>query len=177
MARQKAFSQDGEVNGRSVQSIIDGVGQFSATYEKRAREILSNNGIEDPQPGTWFAMEDYLNAFSELSETVGPKTVSKIGKEIPNVVEWPPEIDSVSAALNGLDDVYQMNHRGGEIGYYDFEKTGDKEGEMECKNPYPPELDEGIITAIVEKFSDGTPFVSVEQVEERGDTLVYSVSW
>ncbi len=169
-----------EVDGRAVSSIVQGVGSFSGAYEQRALTILEENGIPEPQPGDWYSMEAYLAAFDELMRTVGPKTVTKIGKKIPEVVEWPPEVDSVAGGLSALDDVYQMNHRGGDIGYYEFKKTGEAEGEIVCVNPYPPELDEGLISGVTKKFNDGG-YTRVEEIE-RGTVddvqkVTYSVAW
>lgn len=176
MPEYEAFNSEAEVNGRSVRSIIEGVGQFSSAYKDRALEILENHGLPEPEEGEWYSMQAYLDAFAELADTVGPRTVTKIGSEIPNVVDWPPEVQTVEDAMHALDDVYQMNHRGGEIGYYDFEKTGDSGGIMECKNPYPPELDEGLIQSAAEKFSGEGAFVRVEQTSE-GTTRTYQISW
>lgn len=176
MPKYKAFSSGAEVNGRTVQSIVEGVGQFSSAYKKRALDILENHGLPEPEPGTWYPLQSYLDAFEELTDTIGPKTVKKIGTEIPDLIEWPPEVDSVEAAMAGLDDAYNMNHRGDDIGYYEFEKTGDSEGTMECRNPYPPELDEGLLKGMGEKFSGPGSFVRVEQTSE-GTTRTYDVSW
>ncbi|MFC7082439.1 hypothetical protein [Halorussus caseinilyticus] len=176
MPEYKAFSSEAEVNGRSVQSIVEGVGQFSSAYKERALEILANHGLPEPTEGEWYSMQSYLDAFAELVDTVGPKTVTKIGSEIPNVVEWPEDVETVEDGMHALDDVYQMNHRGGEIGYYEFERTGDSGGIMECKNPYPPELDEGLIQAVAEKFSGEGAFVRIEQTSE-GETRTYQISW
>lgn len=176
MPQYEAFSAQAEVNGRSVRSIVEGVGQFSSTYKKRSLKILDNHGLPEPEPGTWYSMQGYLDAFEELADTVGPKTIKKIGSEIPNVVEWPPEVETVEEAMESLDDVYQMNHRGGEVGYYDFEKTGETGGVMECKNPYPPSLDEGLLEAVADKFSEEGSFVRVEQTSE-GTTRTYQISW
>lgn len=176
MPQYEAFIQEAEVNGRSVRSIVEGVGQFSSAYEERALEILDNHGLPEPEEGEWYSMQAYLDAFAELADTVGPKTVTKIGSEIPYLVDWPPGVETVEEAMGSLDDVYQMNHRGGEIGYYDFEMTGDSGGVMECKNPYPAELDEGLLKAVAEKFSEECAFVRVEQTSE-GTTRTYQISW
>lgn len=176
MAQQQAFSTDGEVSGQTVQSIVEGVGQFSSAYEQRALDILGNHGLPDPDPEEWYSWAAYLDAFDELLDSVGPKTVTKIGSEIPHLVDWPPEVETVKEAMDDLDDQYQQTHRGDTIGYYDFEKTGDGEGRMECKNPYPPVLDEGILKATAEKFSDEGAFVRVERVED-GVVSVFEISW
>ncbi|EFW89801.1 hypothetical protein ZOD2009_21502 [Haladaptatus paucihalophilus DX253] len=168
-----------EVEGRAVSSIVRGVGSFSDAYERRALSILEENGIPKPQPGEWYPMESYLDAFDKLAETVGPRTVTKIGTKIPDVVEWPSAVDSVESALSSVDDVYQMNHRGGEVGYYEFEKTGETEGRMVCVNPYPPELNRGLITGVVETWGDEDADVeAVFRGSRDGMQLVtYVVSW
>jgi len=176
MAQQKAFSRDGEVSGQTVRSVVDGVAQFSSAYEDRALNILDNHGLPEPDEDDWYSWGAYIDAFEELADTVGPKTVTKIGSEIPGLVDWPPTVDSVEGGLAALDEQYQNTHRGDEIGYYDFEKTGDNGGVMECKNPYPAALDEGLLKATAEKFSDDGAFVRIEQTSE-GKTRTYQISW
>lgn len=176
MPQYEAFSEDAEVNGRSVRSVVEGVGQFSSAYKERTLNILDNHGLPEPEEGEWYSMQAYLDAFEELSDTVGPKTVTKIGSEIPSVVDWPPEVGTVEEALTSLDDVYRMNHRGEDLGYYEFEPTGDASGVMECRNPYPPELDEGLLKGVAEKFSDDGAFVRVEQTSE-GVERAFDISW
>jgi len=176
METQKAFSTDGEVSGQTVRSVVEGVGQFSTTYKDRALGILDDHGLPEPEEDEWYSWGAYIDAFEELADTVGPKTVTKIGSEIPGLVDWPPTIDSVEGALEALDQQYQNTHRGDEIGYYDFEKTGDRGGVVECKNPYPSSLDEGLLKATAEKFSDDGAFVRVEQTSE-GEVSTFQISW
>lgn len=176
MPAQMAVSKEAEVNGRTVRSVVDGVGQFSETHKKRTLDILEDHGLPEPEPGEWYPWQAYVDAFEELVDTIGPNTVSMIGSEIPELVEWPPTIDSVEAAMAAVDEQYKMNHRGGDIGYYDFEKTGDGEGTMECKNPYPPALDEGILEAVAKKFSDDGSFVRVEKTSD-GEVSTFEISW
>lgn len=175
MAEQKAFSRDGEVSGQTVRSVVEGVGQFSTTYKDRALDILDDHGLPEPEEDEWYSWGAYIDAFEELADTVGPKTVTKIGSEIPDLVDWPPHIDSVEGALAALDEQYQQTHRGDEIGYYEFEKSGDG-GVVESKNPYPAALDEGLLKATAEKFSDDDAFVRVEQTSD-GEVTTFQISW
>lgn len=169
-------SSDAEVSGRTVRSVVEGVGQFSSTYRQRALDILDNHGLPEPEEDEWYSLEAYVEAFDELAETVGPKTVTKIGSEIPSLVEWPPEVETVEDAMNALDEQFRMNHRGDDLGYYEFEKTGDSGGVMECKNPYPSALDEGLLKATAERFSEDGAFVRVEQTED-GEVSTFQISW
>lgn len=177
----EVYDKGVEVNGRAIRSVVEGVASFSELFESMSLEMLENNGIPDPQPGEWYPMQDYLDAFQEIENRVGPNTVEQIGRSIPEVVEWPGGIETVPAAMEQLDDVYQMNHRGGEIGSYEFRMTGAQEGRMECYNPYPCALDRGIVTGIARKFSPEGSLVRVEEVEgcrmDGAETCVYAVKW
>jgi len=85
--------------------------------------------------------------------------------------------------LASIDVAYHMNHRGGEIGPYDFEKTGDRSGKMICPNPYPCDFDMGIIAAVANKFAPEGTFVTVKQDDsqpcrnEGADSCTYLISW
>ena len=67
-----------EVNGETVTSMIDGMGAFRS----RAIQILSENGINNPEPGQWYNQQAWLNAFKTISEKVGRLTLSNIGQKI-----------------------------------------------------------------------------------------------
>lgn len=68
------------------------------------------------------------------------------------MVVFPPEINTIEKGLAAIDIAYHMNHRGGEIGHYKFQSTGNNSGKMVCDNPYPCEFDRGIIEAMAQKF-------------------------
>lgn len=176
MPEHKVVSDDAEVSGQTVRSVVEGVGQFSSAYKQRALDILDSHGLPEPEEDEWYSWQAYIDAFEELADTIGPKTVTKIGSEIPDLVDWPPTVDSVEEAMDALDEQYNATHRGDDIGYYDFEKTGDDGGVMECKNPYPSALDEGLLKATAEKFSDDGAFVRVEQTSD-GEVTTFQISW
>ncbi|USZ67034.1 hypothetical protein NGM10_09860 [Halorussus salilacus] len=182
MVQFETFDDGVEAKGQTIKSMLAGAGDLSSVFEKRMNEMLAENGIEDLQADEWYSNQAYLDSFEAVADSIGEQTVANIGKKIPENAEWPPGIDSVSAGLESIDDAYQMNHRGGEIGYYDFELTGDSEGEIACKNPYPCAMDEGLVTAVAEKFSAEGALVEVEEVGDScrasgGEECVYRVSW
>lgn len=182
MAQFEVFDENVEANGQAIQSMVEGVGELSSVFEKRMKETLSENGIDDPQPGEWYSQQAYLDSFEEVADSIGSQTLTNIGKKIPENAEWPPGIDSVAGGLESIDEAYQMNHRGGEIGHYEFENTGSSEGLVYCKNPYPCDLDRGIVVGVAEKFSPDEALVDIEEESDQcresgGDECVYRVSW
>jgi hypothetical protein len=175
MAQFVAFQNGVEVNGETVLSVVNG-----SPLKDMALDILGRHGIIDPKPGMWYAQQDWLDAFKEISEKIGDGTLLTIGLAIPKNAKFPPEIDNTHAALASIDVAYHMNHRRGDIGSYKYEKTGDNSAKMVCRNPYPCSFDNGIIVAIARKFSLGARVVhdNTQPCRKKGaDCCTYNVMW
>lgn len=176
----QASSPNVEVNGETVNSIIDGMGAFKSTAVK----IMAENGIENPQPGMWYKQQAWLNSFKKISEQVGTSTLNAIGQKIPENANFPPEIDDIFKALSAIDIAYHMNHRNGEIGNYKFQKVDEKSAKIICNNPYPDEFDKGIITAMARRFKPTTSTnvkINIDETQpirtKGGDSTTFLVSW
>ena len=180
MAQFQAFAAGVQVNGETVLSVLNGM----SSHREIAQSILSKNGITDPKPGQWYPQQAWLDAFKDIANRVGATALLAIGKKIPESAQWPPGTDSIEQALALIDIAYHMNHRGGEIGHYQFKSTGDRAGAMLCNNPYPCNLDRGLVDAVARKFkpTDATS-VSVKHDDsqpcrEKGaDACTYLIRW
>lgn len=172
-------SENAETSGIGILSIIEGMGVF----KHNAIRILAKYGIVDPQADGWYSMQAYMDAYKEIATKIGPSTLRVIGKKIPEMVPWPPEIDTIEKVLGALDGAYQMNHRGGDVGHYRFEKTGERSGKMICDNPYPCYLDEGITIGTAKRFAPSGTRVVVRHDksepcrQDGGDRCIYLISW
>lgn len=180
MALFKALAPTVEVNGETVDSILDGMG----AARSKGLEILARHHIKDPKPGQWYKQQDWLDSFKEIAETIGPATLNAIGQKIPENAKFPPAIDTIEKALAAIDMAYHMNHRSGEIGHYTFEKTGEKSGKMTCKNPYPCAFDRGIVEAMAKRFKPKTSlFAQVKHDDSQpcrtkgADSCTYLITW
>lgn len=166
------------VLGANIFSIVDGMGAF----KQKAYDILKSCGIMDPKPDQWYSMQQWLNAFKIIREKLGDATLKVIGSKIPETARLPPQINSVESFLPMLDQAYHMNHRGGEIGHYKFEKTGNKEGILKCNNPYPCAFDYGLIQGFVEKFRESGTIPLVQHDPgtcrmEGSNVCNYHIKW
>jgi len=178
MAQFQTFESGVEVRGKVVVVLLDAMGHF----KRLAIKILEKHGITDVTENSWYPQQAYLDAYREIYETIGAKTLKTIGKQIPEKALWPSGIGTVEEALASIDTAYHMNHRGGEIGKYGFEKTGERSAKMVCHNPYPCPFDHGIIEATANKFASGKR-VKVKHDDtqpcrmKEGESCTYHISW
>lgn len=176
MATFKAFDPNVEVSGASIVIATRSLGED-------AIPILQKHNLYPIDTEGWYKQQDWLNAFSELSEGNFMNLVA-MGMKVPDFAIWPPDINTVHEALASIDVAYHMNHRKGEIGHYHYEKTGESSGRMICRNPYPSDFDYGIIYRTVGKFvaSDNVDFnVQVDRARPTrkldGESCTYLIKW
>ena len=148
MAQFVGFAPAVQVNGETVLAVVQGMG----TAKEKALEILADHNIHNPHWEMWYLQQNWLDAFRDISETLGDDALYAIGMKIPDNAKFPPEIDTIEKALCAIDVAYHMNHCNGDIGTYGFESTGPKSAKMVCRNPYPCDFDRGIIEAMARRF-------------------------
>jgi hypothetical protein len=182
MAQFIAFSDNVEVNGQTVLTIVDA---FPDSMKSFGLAMLEKNGLTNVDMASWYSQKKWLDTFQQVSEKFGQNTLFEIGKKIPENAVFPPQIKTLEQALSSIDMAYRMNHRNGEIGYYkllSFEEK-DKKAVMECYNPYPCSFDRGLITTMSRKFYKGAGAISVEldttkpSRQSNGDKSWYNITW
>lgn len=189
-----AMNPGAEVNSETVSSILAGMG----VYKTKATAILAAHGITDLKPGLWYRQQNWLDAFKEISDTLGAATLSMIGQKIPESAKFPPQIDSFEKAMSAIDVAYHMNHRiNGKvlfdpatgkmqegIGHYTFSLGSGKEAKMVCDNPYPCDFDRGIIEGMIKRFKPaGSIMVKVQHNDaapcrkKGARSCEYNIKW
>ncbi|MEM9950526.1 MAG: hypothetical protein AAF846_02905 [Chloroflexota bacterium] len=176
MAEYQAFDPEVEVYGQTVMSFLSGL-------KDEVIPVLKEFDLYPLEADQWYPQTQVLGAYEALNERDFMNLVA-VGMKIPDQAEWPPEVVTVHDALGSLDVVYNMNHRGGEIGEYRYEKTGERSGIMFCHNPYPSDFDYGLVYRIVQKFrgADSTDML-VKRDESKpsrrngGESCTFLVLW
>lgn len=149
MVQFKAFETCVEVKGAAVLAIIKGL-EYSREI---AESMLEKNGIPSVSADAWYPQQSFLDAFKTISESLGPHTLYSIGTMIHKSADFPENIQTLEEALRSVNVAYQMNHRGGDIGYYRLYISEAGDYRMVCRNPYPCEFDRGIIEGIASTYS------------------------
>jgi hypothetical protein len=183
MAPYEAFDQTVEINGRTVQTIVEeGMGRFSDAYREQALSALAAEGISDPEPGAWYPQQAWLNAFERIAADLQPHVLDRLGEQVPEIATWPSGYESIPTGLQSIDEAYQRNHRGGEIGHYAFERTDDRAGEITCRTPYPCPFDRGLVRGVAKQYAAVDDFVFIEETgavcrRDGDDRCTYTVYW
>jgi hypothetical protein len=181
MAQFIAFDPNVEVNGQTILSVVKAI---SIGQDSRLA-VLKKQGIT-PEEGKWYKQQAWLDAFKEISNELGEKTLFVIGKAIPENAIFPPQIDNLQKALAAIDVAYHMNHRNGKIGNYTLKQYDEKKREavMVCNNPYPSEFDRGIISTMLRRFKpkdsikyDVLVDLSAESRVKGDESCTYLVQW
>ncbi|PLX03407.1 MAG: hypothetical protein C0594_10455 [Marinilabiliales bacterium] len=191
----QAYSNNVEVNGNTVLSVVSAMEGF----EVYALEILRKNGIENLCSDLWYPQQYWLNAFTEIANRIGEKTLYNIGMKIPDNAIFPDSFGGLEEALESINIAYHMNHRykdgmllyneksgecGKGIGHYhllSFHPEG--KALMECRNPYPSSFDRGIITSVVRRFQGLEKMIKVYLHPEKknrtngGEFCHFVVEW
>lgn len=136
-----------EVLGASIYTIIDAAG----TFKRRAEQLLERNGITHLKLEQWYPLQPILNVLKDLYESVGPQTIRQIGRKVLDNAVFPSDINSLEQALASLNVAYHLNHHGN-VGDYKFEKISERSAKMICNQPYPCEMDHGIIISLCNRF-------------------------
>ena len=99
MAQFIPFAPNVEVHGKTVLLVIDTMGHF----KRIALQIFAKYGITEIREDGWFPQTAYLEVFKEIYTQIGSKTLKIIGKQVPEKVLWPPNIQTIEAALQSID--------------------------------------------------------------------------
>jgi hypothetical protein len=173
MVQFVAFEPEVEVLGTVLMSLIEGT-------QERIIPVFEKHGITNVRPDHWYPKQAMLDAMQEFGQTVD---LVSIGRGIPNLAQWPPEIDTVYKAFEALDQAYHMNHRGGEIGHYHVDFVGDQAVDVVAQNPYPCDFDYGLLFGLAQRYLyKGANLKVIHDNtapcrQKNGDSCTYHITW
>ena len=167
-----AASED-TVSGRVLAAIPTAVAEMSGSFERFTWQILEEAGAGPVNEHDWYAQETVLAVFAHLEATAGEQVVERVGRFLPELVDWPADATGVTEALETMDDWYRAVHR--DDATITFTPTGSSGGELRLATPYPSDFEAGLVRGVVFRFAaDGT---QVRTTATRDDGVtVYEMS-
>jgi hypothetical protein len=130
-----------EVTGEVILAILES----TRSLGDEALRILGRHHITAPAAGQWYPLPHLLDAFAEMEASLSKTTLFTIGHKIHRNAVLPASYEDFVQALEGIDEAYHLNHRGGAIGHYGFERVAKRHVEVLSTSLYPCEFDRGVV--------------------------------
>lgn len=175
----QAYLTEGEINGKTVLAFMNSV----RLLKPKILQILVRVGINTPTPFQWYPLQKWVNVFKILEDEIGSLVFFQIGKGIAENMPFSRDTQNIQAALQALNTIHQLNHRGREVGYYQYTAISERRAALECKTPYPSDFDRGMIAGVAKKYAPDGTLVSVALDEtwltrEHGEeSCTFIVKW
>lgn len=146
MAQFVAFDSNVEISPRAIQAVFRGISLASDKISTEA--IFQKYGLFPLDETTWFPQQNCLDMLRELSFHTD---LVAVGMQIPDPTLF-PQVNTVAEALNLINAGYQKDHRGGVSGEYRFIQIDNSAGRLICHNPYPADMDFGLLYALLKHY-------------------------
>jgi hypothetical protein len=176
--------------GLYVLSFYESAGKVSPIFERRAREIFEEHGLDDIQEDEFYHYDRVAPAFYDVVDNIGQKTMREGGRQMGRDVPWPDGVETVHDGLQTIDAIHQQAspaiHNGNETdvdrpaGGYTYDRRGQTAAHVGITKQYPnpPIMAEGVFLGIVDSLSaDGTS-VTIDSTEtNRDERRAWELSW
>jgi hypothetical protein len=197
--RSPIDAREFQVLGQNLQIVIDGFQSFTMIANKLLLEeglgTNGGNGMVKFEPNGWYPLDRWLHALKRIGNEFGHFLLYQSGMTTPKNAVFPPTVTDIHSALKCIDIAYHMNHAvrgepmfnpgtgelGDGIGHYTCSHApGRNLIAMESSTPYPCDFDQGIITAMAQRFQ---PMARLTHETSRpcrkngGSSCTYHVTW
>jgi hypothetical protein len=186
-----------EANTTGVRVLMAGFDLFPSLVKK----LLVEKGIVEKSADgkfllqeRWFPLESWLAVYDAIYREIGPNVLFTLGTHILENPKFPAWVRDIDTALESIDIAYHKSHRRNGVIMYDQATSRMSEGighykprrtpgqqriEVVCDNPYPCEVDHGIVTQMAKKFE---PKARIEHApgscrRKGGTQCTYVVTW
>lgn len=176
-----------EGQGLYILSFFESAGEVSPVFEKKARELFAEYGLEDVEPDEFYPGGRISDAFFDVVDSVGEMTMRQGGEQMGRDVPWPPGVDEPHEGLATIDAVHQEAARASKdapasiqrpAGGYTHERLGPSSAHVGITEnyPYPQIMAEGVFVGIVEGL--GVRSATISETTPQGDEIAaWEISW
>jgi len=170
-----------EVIGHGVLAFTDNIAA------SQIGDILVRHKLTSIEPEGWYNMNDLLDVLNEIVERHMNITMNYVamGMKRAESAKMPPNADKMTLPefLNNWNNVYQMQHRGGDVGQLKVKAITDTHYEVTYDIIYPDDFIYGVAWGFTKRFlPKGTSFVvkydeNVIHKDKGGQSTVIHISW
>ena len=164
-----------------------GVNISANLQSEETNPILEKYGILNPEPNRWYPGHLLLDAFNEMLQLPNqPMNFVALGLEVGRLVPMPPTLPDpdIDQVLMVWNDLYQVLHRGGDVGAIRVEKADEKHYIVTLTDLYPDDFAYGILQGYARRFLPPKTKFSVFYDKEApsrdvdgADTTILHLKW
>lgn len=150
------------------------------------KPILEKHNLTTIKPDEWYPLQPFLDVLNDLSnQSDMSSNYVAIGMATVENMIIPPEVESLTLAqvLEGWDDLYQIQHRGGDVGKVIVEKVTDTHYQTHLQHVYPDDMTYGVAYGLARRWlPKGTPFTvkydeTVKRRDLGGEDTILHIIW
>ncbi len=148
MYRFVASTPKSEVSGKAMQAFTE------AMVKEEILPVLKDHGITELDANHWYSHQFWLDILRDIAErkvNVSEYFVA-IGMKVIDTAAFPPMISSLENALQSLPVAYQLDHRNQSEKGWIVELAAPRKAIIVAENPYPDDVDYGVVWALVRRF-------------------------
>jgi hypothetical protein len=149
--------------------------------------LFGEYGLEDVAEDEYYDGARISDAFFDVVDEVGEKTMEKGGEQMGRDVPWPPEVDGPHDGLAAIDEIHRAAARekpgapsglDRPMGGYTYERIGDRSARVGIREnyPYPTVMARGVFAGIVDGLGGGNATLSEEPAGD-GEIAAWTVEW
>ncbi len=163
---------------------VEAIGQVMLAFinNLQAEEIepvLKKHNLTDVDPESWYKAQQWLDVLNEL----GSVDYVAIGLQTAQHVILPPGLENLTylQIMTKWDEIYQFQHRGGDIGGLTVEQITPTHYRAEWKIIYPDDMAYGVAFGFARRFlPKGTVFTlkydpDFTRVDDGGEKTVLHI--
>lgn len=180
-----AMDSETEVTGVYVNAFLESAGEVSPVFEQRLRSVLDDHGISDPVPEEWYPAQQFVDAVTEVSNTIGDQVILQAGVDMGKNVPWADEVsddpgDVLEYVARTADEAYRNSTEEYPIGQYQIEtvESGRAVVAVTEKWPYPKEVVQGAIKGALKVSSDRVERATVTTIDANVNQAArFEITW
>lgn len=148
--------------------------------------FLEKYDLATIDPNQWYPAQQLLNLMNDLTAATGTTgNFVAIGLAIAKLVPFPPEprFESLESVLMMWNDIYQNDHRGGDIGIIKTDKLSDTHFMCTLQHIYPDDLMYGVAFGFADRLlPNGTEYKvwydnATLRLDLGGDQTIIHIEW
>lgn len=177
-----------EAHGLYLLSFFESAGTVSPVFERKARSLFADHGLDDIQQEEYYPTNKSVDAFQAVVDEIGEDTMRQGGKQMGQDIPFPDDVTTPHDALAMMDALHQeanqplpdapdwVERPGGGYTHERVDTTTARAGVTE-NFAYPASLGKGATIGAAERFTDARR-ISTEDVDPEGDEkAAWKLEW